>query len=115
TRHYDPGVPATLAPYPDKTLVDYVRANAAGKPNEAAVLFKGITISNAQLDRLSDRFASALAAHGVRRGDRVALVLPNSPQFLIAEIGASKAGAAVLALNPLYTASELLEPHRPGG
>ncbi|MCM3879108.1 MAG: AMP-binding protein [Vicinamibacterales bacterium] len=112
TRQYDPGVPETLAPYPDKTLVDYVRHNAAAKPNASAILFKGSSLSNAELDRLSSAFASGLAGHGVRRGDRVALVLPNSPQFLIAEIGAWKAGAAVLPLNPLYTGSELVEPLR---
>lgn len=115
TRHYDPGVPETLAPYPNKTLVDYVRENAAKQPDAPAILFKGITLSNAELDRLSDRFASALAGYGVRRGDRIALVLPNSPQFLIAEIGAWKAGAAVLPLNPLYTGSELVEPLRSAG
>lgn len=112
TRHYDPGVPETLAPYPAKTLVDYVRENAAAKPSAPAILFKGTSLSHAELDRLSDRFASALIGYGVRRGDRIALVLPNSPQFLIAEIGAWKAGATVLPLNPLYTGSELSAPLR---
>src|SRR4029079_13531374 len=46
----------------------------------------------------------------VRSGDRVALVLPNCPQFLIAEFGAWKAGAAILPLNPLYTGEELIPP-----
>jgi long-chain acyl-CoA synthetase len=110
TRHYDPGIPETLAPYPAKTLVDYSRDNAAERPDAAAILFKGTRISNAELNRLSDRFASALVARGVRRGDCVALVLPNCPQFLIAELGAWKAGATVLPLNPLYTGSELVEP-----
>ena len=64
---------------------------------------KARRLSYAELDRLSDRFASALAGFGVQRGDRVALVLPNCPQFLIAEFGAWKAGATVLPLNPLYT------------
>ncbi len=110
TRHYDPGIPETLAPYPAKTLVDYSRDSAAKRPDAAAILFKGTRISNAELNRLSDRFASALVARGVRRGDCVALVLPNCPQFLIAELGAWKAGATVLPLNPLYTGSELVEP-----
>jgi long-chain acyl-CoA synthetase len=112
TQHYDPGVPETLAPYPAKTLVDYVRENAAAKPGAPAILFKGTSLSNVELDRLSDRFASALIGYGVRRGDRIGLVLPNSPQFLIAEIGAWKAGATVLPLNPLYTGSELSAPLR---
>src|SRR3954470_4664192 len=115
TRHYDPDVPETLAPYPDKTLVDYVRENAATRPKSPAILFKGGRMSNAELDRLSDRFASALVRYGARQGDRIALVMPNSPQFLIAEIGAWKAGATVLPLNPLYTGSELTEPLRSAG
>ena len=110
TRHYDPEVPSTLAPYPDKTLVDYVRDAARVAPDAPAIFFKGSTISNADLERLSDRFAVALAAAGVGKGDRVALLLPNCPQFLIAEFGAWKAGATVLALNPLYTADELRDP-----
>ena len=110
TRHYDPEVPLSLAPYPAKTLVEYVRETAEAIPDAPAVFFKGITLSNRDLDRLSDRFAASLIASGIHKGDRVALVLPNCPQFLIAEIGAWKAGATVLPLNPLYTASELREP-----
>ena len=110
TRHYDPEVPPTLAPYPDKTLVDFMRDAARAAPGSPAIFFKGSTISNADLERLSDRFAAALTAAGVGKGHRVALLLPNCPQFLIAEFGAWKAGATVLPLNPLYTAAELREP-----
>lgn len=115
TRHYDPGVPVSLAPYPAKTLVDYVRENAAQHPDGRAILFKGGSLSNADLDRLSDRFAAALQGYGIRAGDRVALLLPNCPQFLIAEFGAWKAGATVLPLNPLYTAPELTHPLKSSG
>jgi long-chain acyl-CoA synthetase len=110
TRHYDPEVPPTLEPYPAKTLVDFVRENARVQPNAPAIFFKGTTLTNAQLERLSDAFAAYITAAGIRKGDRVALVLPNCPQFLIAEIGAWKAGATVLPLNPLYTAGELRDP-----
>jgi long-chain acyl-CoA synthetase len=110
TRHYDPDVPLSLAPYPTKTLVDYIRENADARPSGPAIFFKGSTISNADLDKLSDRFAASLISSGIRKGDRVALVLPNCPQFLIAEIGAWKAGATVLPLNPLYTQAELRHP-----
>ncbi len=115
TQHYDRGIPESLAPYPTKTLCDYTRENAAQRPDAPAILFKGTAISNADLVRLSDQFASALVTAGVRRGDRVALVLPNCPQFLIAELGAWKAGATVLPLNPLYTGGELIEPLRTAG
>ena len=110
TRHYDAEVPPSLAPYPAKTLVDYVREAAAARPDAPAIFFKGVTLSNSDLDRLSDSFAASLIGAGLKPGDRVALVLPNSPQFLIAEIGAWKAGATVLPLNPLYTGGELREP-----
>jgi long-chain acyl-CoA synthetase len=113
--HYDPGVPASLAPYPSKTLLDYIRDSAARRPDAPAVIFKGIHISNAELVSLSERFAASLAADGVRRGDSVALLLPNCPQFVIAELGAWAAGATVLPLNPLYTADELVEPLREAG
>ena len=113
--HYDSHVPATLSPYPEKTLVDFLRENASDAPQAPAVLFKGGTLSHAELDRLTDRFAAALARMGIQRGDRVALVLPNCPQFLIAELGAWKAGATVLPVNPLYTGNELAEPLRASG
>jgi long-chain acyl-CoA synthetase len=103
----DPHVPPSLAPYPHKTLLDYVHEHALNKPEDSAVLFKGSRLSYKDLDALSSRFAAALASLGVRRGDRVALVLPNCPQFLIAEIAAWKIGAIVLPLNPLYSADEL--------
>jgi long-chain acyl-CoA synthetase len=105
--HYDAGVPATLQPYPRRTLVDYLADAARQQPHAPALLFKGATITYGDLDRLSDACASALAALGVKRGDRVALVLPNCPQFFIAEFGAWKIGAIVAPLNPIYTEHEL--------
>lgn len=113
--HYDPGVPSTLAPYPDRTLVDYLADAAREQPDAPALLFKGAALSFADLDRLSDACASAFAALGVRRGERLALLLPNCPQFLIAEFGAWKIGALVAPLNPTYTERELEGPLRDHG
>jgi long-chain acyl-CoA synthetase len=110
--HYDPGVPATLAPYPNRTLTDYLADAARERPNAAAILFKGAALSFADLDRLSDACGAAFAALGVRAGDRVALVLPNCPQFMIAQFGAWKIGAVVAPLNPTYTGHELEAPLR---
>ncbi len=115
TTHYDPGIPESLVPYPASTLLDFVRESAAHVPDAPALFFKGTQLSNAELHRLSDRFAASLLREGVARGDRVALLLPNSPQFLIAELGAWKAGATVLPLNPMYTGGELVEPLRHAG
>jgi long-chain acyl-CoA synthetase len=112
TAHYDSEVPSTLEPYPDGTLLDFVKRNALERPAEPAILFKGSSLSNADLEDLSDRFAGALRRLGVKPGDRVALLLPNAPQFLIAELGIWKAGAVAYPLNPLYTAGELAGPLR---
>ena len=113
--HYDPGVPATLAPYPDRTLIDYVADAARGRPDSPALLFKGATVTYGELDRLSDACASAFAALGIARGDRVGLLLPNCPQFFIAQFGAWKIGAIVAPLNPIYTEHELEGPLRDHG
>ena len=113
--HYDPGVPATLAPYPDRTLVDYVADAARHRPDSAALLFKGAIVTYGDLERLSDACAAAFAALGITRGDRVGLLLPNCPQFFIAQFGAWKLGAIVAPLNPIYTERELEGPLRDNG
>src|SRR5437773_1713513 len=105
--HYDDGVPATLAPYPEKTLVDVVKASAAERPRHPAVLFKGARLSCGELDGLSDGCAAWLAARGVVKGDRVALIMPNCPQVIIAQLGVWKAGAVAVPLNPLSSEEEL--------
>jgi long-chain acyl-CoA synthetase len=110
--HYDQGVPETLGPYPERTLLDDLAEAVAQRPEAPALLFKGRTISHGELDRRSDAFAAALAGLGVAKGDRVALLLPNCPQFLICELGAWKAGAVVHPLNPIYTEQELEEALR---
>jgi long-chain acyl-CoA synthetase len=107
--HYDPDVPPTLEPYPERTLLDYLSESAHAHPGSPALLFKGHRMSYAELERESDAFAAALVARGVGPGDRVALCLPNCPQFLIAEFGAWKAGAIACPFNPTYTERELQE------
>lgn len=113
--HYDPGVPATLTPYPERTLLDYLADAAREHPGQPALLFKGATVTYAALEGLSDACAAAFRTLGVQRGDRVALMLPNCPQFLIAEFGAWKLGAIVAPLNPTYTEHELEGPIREHG
>ena len=105
--HYDREVPATLEPYPDRTLLDYLRDTVAGHADRPALLFNGAKVSYGQLDRLSDALAAGLVELGVRPGDRVALCLPNCPQFLIAEFGVWKAGAISCPFNPTYSDREM--------
>jgi long-chain acyl-CoA synthetase len=106
-QQYDPDVAHSLEPYPDKTLIDYLASLARESGGRPALLFKGTKVSYAQLHRESDAFAVALAALGVRHGDRVALILPNAPQFFLAEFGAWKLGAIVCPINPTYSEREL--------
>src|SRR5438876_5070301 len=105
--HYDPGVPRSIGTYPDKTLVDFVADHSHERGDGSALLFKGRTIIWRDLDRASDALAHALAGEGVKEGDRVALLLPNCPQFIIAELAAWKLGAIVAPQNPIYTEREL--------
>jgi len=113
--HYDSDVPPTLAPYADRTLLDALAEFARTQPDRPALLFKGARVTYGELDRLSDACASAFAALGVARGDRVGLMLPNCPQFVIAQFGAWKIGAIVAPLNPIYTEHELEGPLREHG
>ena len=108
--HYDPGVPRTLEPYPSRTLLDYLTDSVRQRPSHPAFLFKGRPFTLAELQRTSDAFAVALADLGVKRGDRVAAMLPNCPQFFIAELATWKLGAIFAPLNPIYTEEELVGP-----
>jgi long-chain acyl-CoA synthetase len=105
--HYDDDVKPSLAPYPDTTLLDYLDRLARHHGSKTALLFKGAEVSFRQLDLESNACAAALWDLGVRPGDRVALLLPNCPQFMIAEFGAWKIGAIVVAVNPTYTEREI--------
>lgn len=105
--HYDTGVPKTLEPYPQITLLDHVRETAQQRPDHVALIFKGERISYGELEWRSDALAHALIANGVKKGDRVAIIMPNTPQFVIAEFAIWKAGAIAAPINPLYTAPEL--------
>src|SRR3989442_3910394 len=111
---YAPGVPHTLD-YPAIPLQQFLTDTAARHPRAVAMVFGAVvrhrliegSLTYAELDRLADRFAAGLQSLGVRKGDRVALLLPNCPQFVIAFYGALRAGAVVVPCNPLYTAPEL--------
>lgn len=105
-KHYGAGVPATL-PYPDITLHEVLTDSARRFPERPALEFYGRSLTYRELEDLTGRFAGALAELGVQKGDRVAVMLPNVPQALIAYFGALKAGACVVQTNPLYVAREI--------
>ena len=99
-------VPKTLR-YPDVPLHEILKKAAREHPEKNALIFYDKQISYKELDLLSDRFASALISLDVRKGDRVAVFLPNNPQFIIAYYGILKAGAVVTAISPLYREREV--------
>ena len=105
--HYDEGIPKTLEPYPRQTLVDVVDETTRMRPNHTALIFKGERISYGELAWRSDALATALVKQGVKKGDRVAILMPNCPQYVIAEFAIWKAGGIVASINPLYTEGEL--------
>ena len=106
-KNYDEGVPYSLEPYPKQTLLDILSDTVRQRPNHTALIFKGRHLSYSELERLSDAFANALVALGVKKGDRVALLLPNSPQLILTQLGVWKAGGIAAPINPLYTGHEL--------
>ncbi|WP_327028073.1 long-chain-fatty-acid--CoA ligase [Micromonospora sp. NBC_01740] len=105
-RSYAPGVPATVAPS-DESLVDLLRDAARRFGPRIALDFFGATTTYADLHDQVSRGAEALRRLGVGRGDRVALVLPNCPQHVVAFYAVLRLGAVVVEHNPLYTAQEL--------
>lgn len=88
-------------------LTEYLRAWARERPQAAALVYYGHELDYASLDRQSDRMAALLRAHGVAAGDRVAVLLQNSPQFSIAFFGILKAGAVYVPISPMSRAFEL--------
>lgn len=108
SRHWPAGTPREPTyPHGEITIAEYLRKWAGLQPDKAAVIFYGKEISYAELDRLSDRCAALLHGHGVRQGDRVAVMLPNCPQFHIAFFGILRLGAVHVPVNPLFKAHEL--------
>ncbi|SDB81021.1 long-chain acyl-CoA synthetase [Raineyella antarctica] len=105
---YQPGVPAEIE-LPTESLVEmFERSVAEGGP-AVAMTFFGRTTTYTELGQQVFRAAEGLRRLGVRPGDRVALMLPNCPQHVVAFYAALRLGAVVVEHNPLYTARELLE------
>jgi len=105
--NYSEGVPRSLEPYPVLSLHQLLEATARSYPGATATVFFGKRLSYTELLRQVDRFASVLVSLGVKKGDRVALVLPNSPQYVVAAYAAARIGAVFVGTNPLYTEREM--------
>ncbi len=94
-------------PPPEKPVYAVLSESAEKFPDRVCVHYNGSDFTYAEMEDLSSRFASALISLAVRRGDRVAIFLPNIPQFLIAYFGIVKAGGIVVTNNPIYKEREL--------
>jgi long-chain acyl-CoA synthetase len=105
-KSYAEGVPPSVD-YEKITLSEVLERTAKNFPDTVALIMMGKKITYRQLDELVNRFAAALADLGIKKGDKVALLLPNMPQVVIASYAAFKLGAVVVMNNPLYTEREL--------
>jgi len=103
---YQPGTPHAVD-VPVKSVSQAFDEATERSPDKAAVVFYGRSISYGELRDATDRLANALASLGVKKGDRVALYLLNSPQFIIAYFAALKCGATVTPISPVYTSHEV--------
>ncbi|MEN6464265.1 MAG: long-chain fatty acid--CoA ligase [Syntrophaceae bacterium] len=105
-KSYAPGVPTEID-YEKITMAEALSRSARDYPNVPAMIYMGRQITFRELDRLVNRFARALKSLGVKKGDKVAMLLPNIPQVMIANFAVFRIGAASAMNNPLYTEREL--------
>jgi long-chain acyl-CoA synthetase len=93
--------------YPEIPLSDFLRSAAKQSPNHQSLVYFDKAMTYQQLDVACDRFGTALSDLGVKKGDKVALFLPNIPQFVITYYGALRIGAVETAISPLYKEREV--------
>jgi long-chain acyl-CoA synthetase len=107
-KNYRPGVPADIGPLRHPTIPALLAASVEKYRDHPAFENFGVQLSYAELDRLSRDFAAYLQSGlGLRKGDRVAVMMPNILQYPVALFGILRAGLIVVSVNPLYTAREL--------
>ena len=92
--------------YPEIPVHAFLDQTAARVPNRLSIIFGGMELTFAELKELCDRFAAALVDMGIQKGDRVAIHLPNCPQFAIAYYGTLKVGGIFTPLSPLLSPRE---------
>ena len=106
-RHYDYWVPPHLN-YPDRPLHDILDTAVIDVPDRPATSFFGATLTFEEIKDRSDRLATALDHYGISKGDRIGIMLPNCPQYIIAAFAILRHGAVIVNINPSYTAREVL-------
>ncbi len=103
---YDEGIPSSLT-YPAVPLFHFLEDSAKKYPDKPCTIFKGAEISYKEMSKITDQLAAALVDLGVKKGDRVGILIPNTPQFVMAYFAVLKAGGVVVATNPQYTEREI--------
>ena len=115
-KNYDKGVPESIKPYPEIPLFDFLREGARKHPDRVLSISSAhlpvvgrvrLELTYKQIDDFSDALAAALVDKGLKKGDRVVVLMPNCAQFLITFFGILKAGGVVAATNPTYPADKL--------
>ncbi|MFZ2097864.1 MAG: long-chain fatty acid--CoA ligase [Anaerolineales bacterium] len=104
---YDKGVPQHID-YPVIPLFGLLEESARKYPNSPCTIFKGAVITYREMDQITDQLAAGIAALGIKKGDRVGIFMPNTPQFVITFFAILKAGGVVVSVNPLYSAREII-------
>jgi len=104
--HYEADVPDTID-YPSVPLTHFLTESAGRAPDHPALLFYGRPTTYRDLKAQVNQFSRAMLGLGLRKGDRVAIMLPNVPQCVIAYYGALKVGMVVVMTNPLYIEREI--------
>jgi len=113
-KSYDPEVPPTID-YERVPLFKFLDRAAHKWPNRTAIVFKNWKITYAKLKKQSEIFAANLKAAGIHKGDRIALMLPNLPQTIIAFWGVNRCGAIGVMTNPLYMETEIVHQFNDAG
>ncbi len=113
-KHYDMGVPESIN-YPPVPIFHFLEESAKNYPDRACTIFKGAAISFREMNATTDKLAAALVERGVKKGDRVGIFIPNTPQFVMVYFGILKAGGVVVAIDSRYTAPEIVHQANDAG
>ena len=105
--HYDQDIPHTI-PIPHQPLFRFLESAADWLPRQTATVFYGKTLTYRELEAKTNQFARGMSELGIKKGDRVQIVLPNTPQFIIAYYAALKLGAVVVLSNPEANAEQIV-------
>jgi long-chain acyl-CoA synthetase len=106
-KHYDYWVPPRMT-YPGKPLYEILATTAVETPDAQATAFLGASLTFREIKIRTDRLARAFVKLGIIKGDRVGIMLPNCPQYILATFATLRLGAIVVNINPIYTERELL-------